>query len=142
MSSDAQGGGRVLYRATVLVVEDNEANLKLIRDVLEHHGYHVVTARDGEAGLDSARTCRPDLVLMDLQMPRLDGFAATREIRRDPMISGTPVVALTGFAAAEDRERALAAGCDEVICKPYSVREVMKAVERMTHGGGRPAAGR
>lgn len=127
-------GGRrgQLYLATVLVVEDNELNLTLVRDLLEHHGYHVVVARDGEEGLALARKARPALVLMDLQLPRMDGFAATREIRRDPLTAGTPVVALTGFAMPEDRQRALAAGCNEVICKPFRVAEVLGVVERYT----------
>ena len=126
-------GSRQLLLATVLVVEDNEVNLTLVRDLLEHHGYHVVVARDGEEGVALARAKRPAVILMDLQMPRMDGFAATREIRRDPLISATPVVALTGFAMAEDRERAVAAGCDEVICKPVKIAEVVATVRR--HAG-------
>jgi CheY-like chemotaxis protein len=129
-------GSRPLLLATVLVVEDNEVNLRLVRDVLEHHGYHVVAARDGEEGVALARAKRPALILMDLQMPRMDGFAATREIRSDPLISATPIVALTGFAMDADRQRALAAGCDEVICKPFKIAEVVGTVQRLAGGPG------
>ena len=91
----------------ILVVEDNTLNLKLIRDVLQVRGYDVVEARSGEEGVDLAHVCCPDLVLMDLQLPGIDGVEAMHRMRRDPVVADVPVVAVTAFAMQEDRDRAL-----------------------------------
>ena len=96
----------------ILVVEDNALNLKLIRDVLQVRGYDVVEARSGEEGVDRAHECCPDLVLMDLQLPGIDGVEALHRIRLDPLVADVPVVAVTAFAMQEDRDRALADGFD------------------------------
>jgi len=106
----------------ILVVEDNERNLKLVRDVLQYAGYEVISARSGEHGVALAREQAPDLVLMDLQLPTMDGIEALRILRGDPLTQEIPVVAVTAFAMKEDRERALDAGFDSYLEKPISVR--------------------
>jgi CheY-like chemotaxis protein len=107
----------------ILVVEDNPLNLKLVRDVLTAVGYDVVEAQSGEEGVALAGSCAPDLVLMDLQLPGIDGYEALRLLRQDPRLGGVPVVALTAFAMREDRERTARAGFDGYLSKPISVRE-------------------
>jgi len=109
--------------ATVLLVEDNERNLKLARDVLEFAGFTVTVATDGEQAVAEATRTLPDLVLMDLQLPGISGHAALARLRSDPRTAGIPVVALTAFAMAADREQALSAGFDGYLEKPISVRE-------------------
>jgi len=106
----------------ILVVEDNERNLKLVRDVLQFAGYEVIAARSGEQGVTLARECTPDLVLMDLQLPTMNGTEALHMLRADPRTRGIPVVAVTASAMNEDRERALRAGFDSYLEKPISVR--------------------
>jgi two-component system, cell cycle response regulator DivK len=106
----------------ILVVEDSERNLKLVRDVLQYAGYDVIAASSGEQGVALARERVPDLVLMDLQLPEMDGAEALRILRDDPLTQGIPVVAVTAFAMKDDRERALDAGFDNYIEKPISVR--------------------
>ena len=117
--------------ATVLVVEDNPLNLKLVRDVLGHAGYVVLEAADAERGIALARERRPDLVLMDVQLPGIDGVEALRRLRADPDTAGIPVVALTAFAMRDDRERLLAAGFDGYVSKPVSVRALPGQVEAL-----------
>jgi CheY-like chemotaxis protein len=107
--------------ATVLVVEDNALNLKLVRDVLGHAGYRVLEAGDAERGLELARAEVPDLILMDVQLPGIDGVEALGHLRADPTTAGIPVAALTALAMREDRERFLAAGFDGYLEKPVSV---------------------
>jgi two-component system, cell cycle response regulator DivK len=111
-----------MTRHQILVVEDNERNLKLVRDVLQHAGYEVISARSGEQGVELARSRTPDLVLMDLQLPAMDGTQALRILREDPRTREIPVVAVTAFAMKDDRERALYAGFDSYLEKPINVR--------------------
>ena len=106
----------------ILVVEDNERNLKLLRDVLEYSGYDVRAARTGEDGIALAASELPDLVLMDLQLPGIDGMEALRQLRESPRTADIPVVAVTAQAMKHDRERALQAGFDGYVEKPISVR--------------------
>jgi CheY-like chemotaxis protein len=106
----------------ILVVEDNERNLKLLRDVLEYAGYNVRAARTAEEGITVAVSEPPDLVLMDLQLPGIDGVEALRRLRENPRTADVPVVAVTAQAMKEDRERALEAGFDGYVEKPISVR--------------------
>src|SRR3954452_24369286 len=112
--------------ALVLIVEDNSRNLKLVRDLLDFAGYRTVTAGSAEDGLDLARAHRPDLVLMDVQLPGMDGIEALRHLRAD--LGDVPVVALTAFAMKDDRERFLAVGFDAYIEKPLDVREFPRQV--------------
>jgi two-component system, cell cycle response regulator DivK len=106
----------------ILVVEDNERNLKLLRDVLEYAGYDVRVARTGEDGVSQAASEPPDLVLMDLQLPGIDGLEALRRLRESPRTADIPVVAVTAQAMKQDRERALEAGFNGYVEKPISVR--------------------
>jgi two-component system, cell cycle response regulator DivK len=105
----------------VLVVEDNALNLKLVRDVLLHAGFDVVEARSGEDGIARALEYQPDIILMDLQLPGIDGTQAMRTIKEGPMGSTIPIVALTAFAMSEDRERALRDGFDGYLCCPLMI---------------------
>jgi two-component system cell cycle response regulator DivK len=113
----------------ILVVEDNPLNLKLVRDVLQFAGYDVIEAKSGEEGLRVAQRDPPDLVLMDLQLPGIDGTETLRRLREGSLGRDVPVVAVTAFAMAEDRERASLAGFDGYVEKPISVRELPGQVE-------------
>ena len=119
--------------ARILVIEDNIKNLKLVRDVLQFAGYEVVEARTGEEGLEAASTCEPDLVLMDLQLPGIDGTETLRRLRASGQ-PRVPVVAVTAFAMREDKNRALAAGFDGYVEKPISVRSFPSQVDAFLHG--------
>jgi two-component system, cell cycle response regulator DivK len=114
--------------ATVLVVEDNALNLKLVRDVLGHAGYRVLEAGDAEHGIVLAREERPDLILMDIQLPGIDGVEALRRLRADDATTSIPVVALTALAMKEDRERFMSAGFDGYLEKPLSVPSLAERV--------------
>ena len=119
----------------ILVVEDNERNLKLLRDVLEYAGYDVRVARTGEDGVTLAVKEPPDLVLMDLQLPGIDGMEALRQLRASPRTADIPVVAVTAQAMRQDRERALDAGFNGYVEKPISVRAFPDQVRRFLSGG-------
>lgn len=112
----------------ILVVEDNPKNLKLVRDVLEYSGYEVIVATCGEDGVRLATQRQPDLILMDLQLPGIDGTEALRQIRETGAGSAVPVVAVTASAMDEDRDRAYAAGFDGYVHKPISVRGLQQQV--------------
>ena len=107
----------------VLIVEDNEKNLKLVRDVLQVKGYRTLEAPTAEQGIALAREHGPDLVLMDIQLPDLDGVSALARLRADPATAGICVVALTAFAMKDDRERFMGAGFNGYLVKPLSIRE-------------------
>ncbi|MFO7322706.1 MAG: response regulator [Chloroflexota bacterium] len=113
-----------MSRARILVIEDNPDNMTLISDVLVSLQYEVLQAVDGEQGLQMAEEFRPDLILMDLSLPRLDGWSATRLLKSNPELRAIPVIALTAHAMVGDRERALEAGCDDYISKPINLREL------------------
>lgn len=108
----------------ILVVEDNLDNITLIADVLSSLDYDVLQAMDGEQGVLLANSERPDLILMDLSLPRMDGWTATRQIKANPELREIPVIALTAHAMVGDRERALEAGCDDYVTKPINLREL------------------
>jgi len=108
----------------ILVVEDNPDNITLIADVLSSLDYEVLQATDGEQGVWLATTEHPDLILMDLSLPRMDGWTATREIKANPALREIPIIALTAHAMVGDRERALEAGCDDYVAKPINLREL------------------
>jgi two-component system cell cycle response regulator DivK len=117
--------------ATVLVVEDNPLNLKLVRDVLGHAGYRVLEAADAERGIALARSERPDVILMDIQLPGIDGVEALGRLRSDAATAEIPVVAVTAFAMKEDEVRLRAAGFDGYLEKPVSVRALPEQVEAL-----------
>jgi CheY-like chemotaxis protein len=123
----------------VLIVDDNELNLKLCIAILKNQ-YQVFTATSAEEGLESARRIRPDLILMDIQLPGMDGLTATQEIRNDSELKTIPVIALTSFAMVGDREKAIAAGCDEYVPKPINIQCLKTTVARFFDGPA-PAAG-
>lgn len=114
----------------VLVVEDNERNLKLVRDVLQYAGYEIIEARTGEEGVELAQSRSPDVILMDLQLPDIDGMEALRRVRKSPVTADVPVVAVTAFAMQDDRARVFDAGFDGYLEKPLSVRELPAQVQQ------------
>jgi two-component system cell cycle response regulator DivK len=120
----------------ILVVEDNPKNLKLVRDVLAHSGYEVIEATTGEDGVLLAERVVPDLILMDLQLPGIDGAEALRRIRSSQGAAGIPVVAVTAFAMNDDRTRAFEWGFDGYVEKPISVRALPQQVEDFLRLGG------
>lgn len=109
----------------ILVVEDNQDNMTLIVDVLSSLDHVVLQAVDGEKGVELARAEKPDLILMDLSLPLLDGWEATRHIKADPELKAIPIIALTAHAMVGDRERALQAGCDDYVTKPINFPDLM-----------------
>jgi two-component system, cell cycle response regulator DivK len=115
----------------VLVADDRATSRELVRVALEHQGYLVYEAADGAEALSSARDLRPDLIILDLHMPGLDGFQVIQEIRRDPHLSAIPVMALTASAMQGDRERALAVGFSSYLAKPIHLNNLRKEVERL-----------
>ena len=112
----------------ILVVEDQEDNRQILRDLLANAGYDMIEAEDGEQGVAAANNERPDLILMDIQLPVLDGYEATRRIRTNPDLKSVPIIAVTSYALAGDEDKALAAGCDGYVSKPYSPRELLAKV--------------
>jgi two-component system, cell cycle response regulator DivK len=116
----------------VLIVEDNELNLKLLNDLLEYQGYVIFTTRRGEAALDIARQHKPDLILMDIQLPDITGFEAASRLKADEETRAIPIVAVTAFAMSGDRVKVLASGCDDYIAKPFNVMEFLQVVARYT----------
>lgn len=115
---------------TVLLIEDNEQNLYLTTFLLERHGVRVVQARSGPEGLALARMERHDLIIMDIQLPGMDGYAVTKELRQDPSQRGVPIVAVTSFAMPGDRERAIEAGCSGYIEKPINPDTFLNEIRR------------
>lgn len=115
--------------AKVLLVEDNEMNRDMLSRRLERKGYEVVIAVDGQEGVDKARSENPSIILMDMSLPVIDGWEATRQIKADPALQQIPVIALTAHAMAGDREKALDAGCDDYDTKPI---ELPRLLEKMS----------
>ncbi|MGA2595235.1 MAG: response regulator [Bryobacteraceae bacterium] len=115
----------------ILLVEDNEMNSDMLQKRLRHRGFEVLLAADGRQGVDMARRERPDLVLMDLSLPEMDGWQATRILKSDAGTCGIPVVALTAHAMVGDRERALEAGCDDYAAKPIDMPLLLKTIARL-----------
>ena len=119
----------------ILVVEDNEKNLILIRDILRYHGYDVYEACNGEEGIRKAKECVPDLILMDIQMPVMDGFTALKALKEMPETKNIKVIALTSFAMAGDRGKIMQAGFDDYISKPIDTRQLPEMVKRYLECG-------
>lgn len=125
--------------AKVLLVEDNEMNRDMLSRRLTRRGYEVVIAVDGQQGVDLAGSCAPDVVLMDMSLPVIDGWEATRRLKADPATSALPVIALTAHAMAGDREQALAAGCDDYDTKPIELDRLLgKIAAQLTRVGKTP----
>jgi two-component system cell cycle response regulator DivK len=120
----------------ILLVEDNEMNLDMLSRRLARQGYEVVAARDGEAGVARAAAERPQLILMDMSLPVLDGWEATRRLKADPATREIPIIALTAHALVEDREKAMAAGCDDYDTKPIDLPRLLDKIRKLL-----PAAG-
>ena len=114
---------------TILIVEDEPKNMKLLRDLLQRFGYEILEAFDGEEGVKSAGENIPNLILMDIMMPKMDGLEATRIIKVDTKTKHIPVIALTSYAMKGDREKTIEAGCDGYIAKPIDIQEVLKTIE-------------
>ncbi|MFA5182068.1 MAG: response regulator [Syntrophales bacterium] len=114
----------------VLVIEDNEQNLYLVKFILEKHGYEVCEARDGREGIEMAVTVKPDLILLDIQLPVMDGYAVAKIIRTQPGLAQVPIIAVTSYAMAGDREKTMAAGCTGYIEKPINPDTFMEQVEQ------------
>ena len=114
---------------TILIVEDEPKNMKLLRDLLQRFGYEILEASDGEEGVKSAGEKIPNLILMDIMMPKMDGLEATRIIKANTQTKQIPIIALTSYAMKGDRERTIEAGCDGYIAKPIDIQEVLKTIE-------------
>ena len=117
-------------KAKILVIEDNEQNMYLTTFILEKHGYEVVQAWDGREGIELADRVKPTLIILDIQLPVIDGYAVAQELRRNPALDGVPIVAVTSYAMVGDRERVLAAGCNGYIEKPINPDTFMDDVEQ------------
>ena len=115
----------------ILVVEDTEDNRQILRDLLGMAGYDMVEANDGAEGVAKATEHKPDLILMDIQMPVMDGYEATRRIKANPDLKSIPIVAVTSYALSGDEEKTRAAGCDAYIAKPYSPRQMLAKVREI-----------
>ena len=114
----------------ILGIEDNEQNLYLITFVLEKSGYEVVQARDGRVGIELAARVKPSLIILDIQLPGMDGYAVARELRKNPALADVPIVAVTSYAMVGDRERVLAAGCTGYIEKPINPETFISEIEQ------------
>ena len=114
----------------ILIVEDQHDNRQILRDLLIPAGYDLIEAWDGEAGVAKAKSERPDLILMDIQLPGIDGYEATRRIKADPALRSIPIIAVTSHAIGGGEEKARAAGCDDFVAKPYSPRQLLTKVRQ------------
>ena len=112
----------------ILVVEDHEDNRQILRDLLGSVGYDMLEAVDGEAAVKMAEAERPDLILMDIQLPVLDGYEATRQIKANPALRAIPIIVVTSYALSGDESKARAAGCDAYVTKPYSPRQLLAKI--------------
>lgn len=119
-----------MSKGRILIVEDNMDTYELMRFILELNGYETFLAMDGRDGVNAALKQKPDLILMDLAMPEMDGWEATRLIKKDPLTSSIPLIAVTAHALSGDRARALKAGCDDYITKPMDLSELVSMVNR------------
>ncbi|HSH90055.1 MAG TPA: response regulator [Ramlibacter sp.] len=128
--------------AHILIIEDNAANMKLAVLLLENAGHTSLGAADAETGLMMARESRPDLILMDIQLPGMDGLAATMLLKKDPVTADIPVLALTAMAMKEDREKTRLAGCDAYIAKPLRYIELYEKIDELLAKSKLAAAGR
>jgi len=112
----------------ILVIEDQEDNRQIVRDLVTASGYELIEATTGEEGLEAASRERPDLILMDIQLPGIDGYEVTRRIKADPKLRQIPIIAVTSYALSGDDKKAFAAGCDGYVTKPYSPRLLLAKI--------------
>jgi len=115
----------------ILLVEDNEFNRKIVRDLLARQPYDLLEAHDGEAGVAAARRDKPDVIVMDIQLPKLSGLDATRAIRAEPETATIPIIVVTSFALSGDDKKAMDAGASAYLAKPYSPRQLLDTIRRM-----------
>ena len=113
----------------ILVVEDQEDNRRILRDLLSGAGFDLIEAENGEEAVASAQASRPDLILMDIQLPLLDGYEATRRIKADPDLKSIPIIVVTSYALSGDEEKARLAGCDDYVAKPFSPRQLLAKIK-------------
>src|SRR5689334_23693420 len=123
--------------AKILLVEDNEMNRDMLSRRLERRGYEVIIAEDGAAGVAKAKSESPNLILMDMSLPIMDGWEATRQVKAAPESKGIPVIALTAHAMAGDEEKALAAGCDDYETKPVDLPKLLAKIDALLQSRGR-----
>jgi CheY-like chemotaxis protein len=121
--------------AKILLVEDNEMNRDMLSRRLARNGFEVVIAVNGQEGVDLATSSKPDLILMDMSLPILDGWEATRQVKANPATKGIPVIALTAHAMVQDKEKALAAGCDEFDTKPVELPRLLEKIKALLPAG-------
>ena len=114
----------------ILVIEDQEDNRRIIRDLLSNAGYEMIEALDGKAGVRLAKSVRPDLILMDIQLPVIDGYEATRQIKADDELKPIPIIAVTSYALSGDDAKARTAGCDAYVAKPFSPRKLLAKIRQ------------
>ena len=120
-----------MVKKKILIVEDNPQNMKLMEMLLEAKGYILLEAIDGEQAMDVATTERPDLILMDIQLPKMSGLEVTRKLRQLPAFNHIPIIAITAYAMKGDKEKFIEAGCDAYLAKPIDTRELPKVISEM-----------
>jgi len=113
----------------ILVVEDQKDNRQILRDLLTNAGFEMIEAENGEDAVASAQARRPDLILMDIQLPILDGYEATRRIKADPDLKSIPIIVVTSYALSGDEDKARLAGCDDYVAKPFSPRQLLAKIK-------------
>jgi two-component system cell cycle response regulator DivK len=113
----------------ILVVEDQEDNRQILRDLLTNAGFDMIEAENGEEAIASAQASRPDLILMDIQLPILDGYEATRRIKADPDLKSIPIIVVTSYALSGDEDKARRSGCDDYVAKPFSPRQLLAKIK-------------
>ncbi len=124
-----------MEKKTILVIEDNDLNRKLMRALLRPEDFRILEAEDAQSGICMAREQRPDLILMDIQLPGMDGLTATSILKQDPLLKHIPVVAVTSYAMAGDSEKARSAGCDRYITKPIDIRSFKELIRNILGAG-------
>jgi len=120
-----------MRQKTILSVEDNAANRRIIRDLFGSKGYRIIEALDGEEGIAAAERERPDVILMDVQLPRMSGYDAARALKSNPELRHIPIIAVTSYALSGDQQKVREAGCDDYVTKPFKPRLLLEKVEKL-----------